>query len=325
LGRNDQIAFGELKKQIVAMMQKSYPGINPDISEWRGQEITDFQEELVQKINAHVSEKWFYTHMKTGSRSLPRIDILNILSRYAGYANWDDFAFRNFHGPDAESAGKTGEEQASPGKENRSFFRGEYGFMVLIPLTALVLITLLVFSYRWFSVKEYRFCFRDADTKELIRGIPVRAEILEPGNVAENVLTGTDGTLRFRTGESRIKMAVSAPYYMPDTVVRIVRKLDRDVYFDLRPDDYALMIRYFSTGNVDDWSRRRARLNEIFSDDAMICQVIREKDAKGTVFYDKQEFIDRMSVPAGSLRNIEVLGSTVRDGKIKVLRFRVKP
>jgi len=83
--------FELLKQKIVATMQQSYPGINPSISDWKGQEITDFQEELLIKVNAHISEKWFYNHIKSENRSLPRIDVLNLLSKYAGYANWNDF------------------------------------------------------------------------------------------------------------------------------------------------------------------------------------------------------------------------------------------
>jgi len=76
-------------------MQQSYPGINSSISAWKGQVITDFQEDLRIRVNANISEKWFYTHMKSSSGSLPRIDMLNLLSKYAGYTNWDDFVFRN--------------------------------------------------------------------------------------------------------------------------------------------------------------------------------------------------------------------------------------
>jgi len=39
---------------------------------------------------------------------------------------------------------------------------------------------------------------------------------------------------------------------------------------------------------------------------------------------NKQEFIDKMTVPSGSLKNIEVLDTRYREGKIMVLRFRVK-
>ena len=87
--------FELLKQKIVVMMQLSYPGINPSISDWKGQELTDFQEDLRIKVNANISEKWFYTHMKSTHTALPRIDMLNFLSRYAGYSNWDDFVFKN--------------------------------------------------------------------------------------------------------------------------------------------------------------------------------------------------------------------------------------
>jgi hypothetical protein len=87
--------FELLKQKIVVEMQRTYPGINPVISEWRSQEITDFQEELRHKVNAHISEKWFYNHFKKESLALPRIDMLNLLSRYTGYLNWDDFHYRN--------------------------------------------------------------------------------------------------------------------------------------------------------------------------------------------------------------------------------------
>jgi hypothetical protein len=39
--------------------------------------------------------------------------------------------------------------------------------------------------------------------------------------------------------------------------------------------------------------------------------------------YNKQEFIDKMTVPSGSLKNIEILSSQMRKNKIMVLRFRI--
>ena len=76
-------------------MKLSYLGINPEISDWKGQDITNFQEELLTKVNGRLSEKWFYSHVKSSNPSLPRIDVLNMLSKYAGYLNWDDFKFKN--------------------------------------------------------------------------------------------------------------------------------------------------------------------------------------------------------------------------------------
>lgn len=83
--------FDLLKRKIVETMQQSFPGISSSISEWKGQDIVNFQEELLLKVNAHISEKWFYTHMKADRGKLPRIDVLNLLSKYVGYADWNDF------------------------------------------------------------------------------------------------------------------------------------------------------------------------------------------------------------------------------------------
>jgi hypothetical protein len=43
--------FGILKKDIVDIMKKSHPGIPENISSWRGQEIIDFQEELMLTVH----------------------------------------------------------------------------------------------------------------------------------------------------------------------------------------------------------------------------------------------------------------------------------
>ncbi len=83
--------FGVLKQQIVDAMKKSHPGMPDKIGDWKGQEIINFQEDLRAVVNEHISEKWFYLHMKSDNDRLPRIDVLNLLSRYAGYVDWNDF------------------------------------------------------------------------------------------------------------------------------------------------------------------------------------------------------------------------------------------
>jgi len=74
---------------------------------------------------------------------------------------------------------------------------------------------------------------------------------------------------------------------------------------------------------VDDWEKRRTQLNGMIDDGAMICQVVNDKEATGMALYNKQEFIDKLTMPSGSLKNIEVLSSQAREGKIVVLRFRI--
>jgi hypothetical protein len=79
------------------------------------------------------------------------------------------------------------------------------------------------------------------------------------------------------------------------------------------------MIQYFSTSNVKDWLKRRENLNEMISDSAKIFQVLNE--TIGMEMYNKSEFINKLTLPANSLRNIEIIDSKYKDGKITHLRF----
>ena len=83
------IYFKILKDEVVKTLQKVH-SVSSDIEKWKGQEIIYLQDDLADKVNGRISEKWFYTHIKSNSGKLPRIDMLNILCEYAGYQNWYD-------------------------------------------------------------------------------------------------------------------------------------------------------------------------------------------------------------------------------------------
>jgi hypothetical protein len=287
-------------------MQQSFPGINPVINEWKGQEITDFQEDLRIKVNANISEKWFYTHMKSSQDSLPRIDVLNFLSSYAGYANWDNLIFRN----KIENPVKP-----TPKKANNYF--------ILVPILAVIIVSVLYGIFLLLNTQEYRFTFIDGDTREPIINNKTEIILLAEGESPVHFLAGSDGSFHLKTDKSRIKMVVLSPCYQTDTIVRIVKKLNRDELVMLKPDDYALMIHYFSTLKVDDWEKRRNRLNSMIDEGAMIYQVFSGTEGTGMALYNKQEFIDKLTIPSGSLKNIEILGSQFSNGKMSVLRFQI--
>jgi len=306
LSGKEHIYFELLKKKIIVVMQKSYPGMNPSITEWKGQEITDFQEDLRIKMNAHISEKWFYTHMKTARASLPRIDMLNLLSRYAGYQNWDDFVFKN-----------RGTVPAVRSTDHPNIY------FILVPVLTLLVVAILYGAFKLFNTQKYHFCFIDADTREPITGSRIEIKLLLEGESPVQYLCNAEGCFTLETDKSKIRMLVSSPYYETDTVVRILKKLNRHEVIALRANDYALMIHYFSTMKVDDWEKRRYRLNDMIDDSAMICQVIGSKGIMGMALYNKKEFINKLTMPTGSLRNIEILGTRLRNNKIILLRFLI--
>jgi hypothetical protein len=291
-------------------MKQTYPGISNSISDWKGQEITDFQEELLRQVNAHISEKWFYTHMKGNRDTLPRVDILNLLSRFVGYKNFDDFCFHH----QGESV------EADPVPQAKSTANR---YFVLVPVLVVAAVALFFWIVMLFNTREYRFCFVDADTREPITGSKISVTILVNGESPLQLMADATGCLSYKTSLSRITMVVSAPYYRPDTIERMVKKFNREELIMLHANDYALMIHYFSEMKVDDWQKRRNKLEEMFAENAKICQLIGGTENPGMVLYTRDEFIDRMTMPVGSLQHIEILDTRLRQEKIVLLRFRV--
>ena len=108
---------------------------------------------------------------------------------------------------------------------------------------------------------------------------------------------------------------------MTDTITRVFNKIRTEEQVTLTPNDYALMIHIFSNAQVEDWEKRRVQLDRMFAEEAHIYQVF-ETDDLGMEMYNKQEFIDKLTMPVRSLQNIEVLETIYEKGKIKALRFR---
>jgi len=88
----DLLHFEQLKKDVQAQYLKEYTPSHDDISKWKGIDIIYFQEDLRKKAKGNISEKSFYTYFKNSPvTKIPRIDMLNLLSIYAGYDSWYEF------------------------------------------------------------------------------------------------------------------------------------------------------------------------------------------------------------------------------------------
>lgn len=296
--------FEILKVKIVETMQQSHPEIPDSITNWKGQHIFDFQENLQFKQNEHISEKWFYTHMKSTNSKLPRIDILNILSKYTGYKSWDEFKLKN----------KNSDSETPNDKSNRLFY-----LVPLFMLLGLLIIYLIVDSM---YTQVYTFCFYDSDTKKPIENNMIEITVLADDESPVNYLCNNTGCFTIKTSERTIRFLVETPYYHKDTIVRTLNKFNRTENIKLRIDDYAVMIHYFSSGNVKDWEKRREDLNEMLSDSVKIFQVLNNSGTVGMEIYNKWEFINKLSLPSSSLRDIEVIDKKYEGDKICRLRFK---
>ena len=305
--QEEKIFFSLLKKEIAAAMMQSYPGIEPDISDWKGQTITDFQEDLRLRVNGQLSEKWFYTHMKGEGESLPRIDVLNMLSQYAGYINWHDFRHKKMSIlPEVKGTHKP------------------LSILVKIPFLLISVMTLLFIIIKIINTQNYRFTFIDTDTGEPVTDKNLRVEMLMGNESPINLLSDEKGIINVRTNKSQVRMVVKAPYYLTDTITRTLRKFKQDEQISLNADYYALMISYFSQSDVNSWEKRREQLAGMLSENAIIYQFPDKITGSALALYNKQEFIDKITMPSTGLQQIEILDCRYLDGKIAVLRFRIK-
>lgn len=296
--------FELLKTKIVEVMQQTSAGISMNIEDWKGKDILDFQEDLRFKANEYISEKWFYNHFKTVNERLPRIDLLNILSRYAGYTDWSEFKYRN-------------RDKIIPvvyqKESNRIFY--------LLPVISIIIFILVWAVIKLGSIATYRFCFVDKDTRDPIKNTRIEVEILYENESPVQRVCDSAGCLAVKTGEPGIKFLVKAPYYFPDTVTRILNKADRNEEVQLKINDYALMIYYFSASKVDDWKKRREQLDRIIADSAYICQVF-HTGITGMELYNKTEFIDLLTIPSRGLNHIDIIDVLYNNEKITSIRFR---
>jgi hypothetical protein len=296
---SNQYLFNALKKEITHTFLSEHHA-PPSIEDWKGEDIVAFQEDLFNKTKARVSEKWFYTYFKNTPEKLPRIDMLNLLSTYTGYANWNEF-------------------KAKHGLEINRKKKGRKAIAYLIFLGLLTAVSLVYLKLN--GTHEFTFCMMDEDRNEPITSTVLDIKILTEGQSPVYLKTDSTGCFQYETREKLITFVVRSPYHKTDTIIRHIETGNNPVV-RLETDDYALMLQYYSNGNVSEWQKRRSQLESMIADNAEIYQIYPQQN--GVEMYSKEDFISKLTIPTSSLKNIEILDKTYRNGQIVKLKFMVK-
>jgi hypothetical protein len=300
--------FALLKKEIVILLQQSVPSVPPLIENWKGQDIVYFQDDLMSKIKGTISEKWFYTHLKLEGDKLPRIDMLNMLSRYVGYTDWNDFKEKK-----KQEVPNIIEKSDLP-KPNKKKLK-----LLALALTICLIIVILFYIFR---PRTYTFCFYDASQQMLLADQNIDIIVLNEGE-SPIYKRCEKGCFSIKSNYSKLRFIVKTPYYNTDTIVRILGNSDHEEIIRLHANDYAMMIHFFSKSKIDDWQKRRKQLNAMFTDNAQIYQMY-ENEELGMELYNKTEFINKLTMPLQSLQNIEVIETVYSGNRISILKFRQK-
>ena len=297
----EKILFEKLKQEVAKTFLKENTALSTDISQWKGEDIVTFQEDLLHKVKGRVSEKWFYNYFRNDIQKLPRIDMLNLLSEYTGYQNWADFKQKNT--PKAKKERKINQKTIS-------FLAG-----ALVGLAILV-----AWQINQPSKKHIQLCFID-ELQSAVKDITVK-QILP--NESEKILPLDDNCIRFETEDANISLKIHSPYYEDVIINRNVDNNDYQEQIVLQTDLYSLMIRHFSNSDTENWQKRRERLHKGIADNAVIYQQWFGKN-KGIEMFSKDEFIEQLTIPTSIIRHIEILEIAYKNGKVIKLRFSISP
>jgi len=299
LKESTHILFERLKEAVARTFLKENPATSTDYKQWKGDDIARFQEDLLQKVKGRVSEKWFYTYFKNTSDKLPRIDMLNLLSAYAGYKNWADF--------------KQKHTEISSQQVNQKIH-----FLPVIILGIGILAAISSFYLLRPTNKHVRFCINNLlnDNDEQIH-----ISWILPDE-SEKKLTLNDHCVELHTGLNEIQLRITSPYFVDKLIKRKIPSSDYTEQIELRPDLIALLLQHYSQTDTNNWQKRRERLQQFIADSAMIFQQLPQKE--GIELFDKQDFINQLCIPTGWLKNMEILEITYHNAKVVKLRFRIK-
>ena len=341
LANLDLLYFKQLKAEIQAEYLKNNSPSEEDISKWKGIDIIYFQEDLRKKAKGNISEKTFYTYFKTPNiDKFPRIDMLNLLSIYAGYESW--FDFKKQHSSEDKEITNTSTEnleqkpilqknnivnQEYKEKNNYRLFKNTKTYIWVITSIILgILIVFLVFSDQIFK-KTYQFCFTDADRGTNIQStIDIRVIKDNESPILYKVKPGE--CFVFNTKDKALKMEISAPLYEKIEISRNLENASEIENISLKPDDYALMLHYYSTKDTDNTSleyikMRQQKLNNLISDSALIYQVF-DNEIYGVETLTKQKYIGLVTTPTKSLQNLKVIATKIKNGKIVSIKFKIE-
>ena len=374
----DLLHFEQLKNEVQTQYLEKHSPSSDDIAKWKGIDIIYFQEDLRKKAKGNISEKSFYTYFKTSPvTKLPRIDMLNILSVYAGYVSWYDFKKNHLFsdeilkdnedyaeaGPnstvyntsDDQDPEKLNSEEKTPGTDeskpdenhvlqnndnvnqtvnenNRdletydiqdrktTFSVVKKYIWIGVSVVLALLVGLLGFKDEIFS-KKYYYSFIDADRNSKINA-ELQVQILKENESPILYVAKPNEPFVYTTKSKNLTMVVSSPYYRTDTIHRNLETAPEAENIELKPNDYAIMLFYYSK-SITDLKKKRISLNYLISNDALIYQVF-DNQFYGVETMDKQRYINLVTLPSTSLENLDVIDTqTDKSGKIIMIKFKI--
>lgn len=294
--------FYQLKNSVLEQYQKSYPFYTGNWKTFSSQDILNLIDDIQQKTKQTVSEKWIYTHLKPEVNvKLPRKDMLDILCAYIEEIQWDAYKFKVI------PISSTIEEKRDilPKKIQKK--------NVVLGLIGIALIIGLCLAWIAFSRKQNSIQLQNSYTKDSISTEDVKAYVIEDSIERPIDLNQAANEIKVPT-----KVVVRSPFYEKKQV--IISPDNPITAIELKPNDYALMLKAFMKSDIKDWQTRKEQLQKILSDDLEVIVLL--PNDLGAEYFNKTEFSKKLIVPTPSLKKMKIVSVQVdSSNKISFLRI----
>jgi hypothetical protein len=292
--------FQRLKEKVLLKYQEQYPFFQGNWKNFSSQDIQNLIEFIEVKCKQTISEKWIYTHLKPELNSkIPRKDLLNILSQFVGYSGWDEFIFEEI-------------SEIKSTKINKKWL-----FLLLFPL-----ILTIVFIYKNNLPKTQTVQLNNEFTNEKI--VSDEVKVFQVNDSVSKPLEVKEGKVEVdNSGDKKSKLVIQSPFYKTKTVplnsVGIASEPQNKI--DLKPDDFAMMLKAFMMSDIKNWETRKVQLDKILSDNLEVLVLL--KNDLGIEFFNKKEFSQKLIVPTPSVKRMKII-EIKNDENNKIQFIRIK-
>ena len=297
--------FQELKDKVLLKYQEQYPFFQGTWKTFSSQDIQNLIGLIEVQCKQTISEKWIYTHLKPETNSkIPRKDMLNILSQLVGYSGWDEFTF---------------EEKVFDAKESKEVAKSNTKFWFALLLLIFGIAIAFVFFYKKEKPKSKDIELNNEFTNEKVNSNEVK--VYEVNDSVSKPLEVKEGKVQVSNEDKKTKLVIKSPFYKTKTVdLNANGEVSESNKIDLKPDDYAMMLKAFMASDIKDWKTRKEQLDKILSDNLEVMVML--KDDLGAEYFNKTEFSQKLIIPTATLRKMKIIEiEKETNQKIKFIRI----
>jgi hypothetical protein len=297
--------FQELKDKVLLKYQEQYPFFQGTWKTFSSQDIQNLIGLIEVQCKQTISEKWIYTHLKPETNSkIPRKDMLNILSQFVGYSGWDEFTF---------------EEKVSLSKDSKEVTKSKTKFWFALLLLIFGIAIAFLFLYKKEAPKPKDIELNNEFTNEKVNSNEVK--VYEVNDSVSKPLEVKEGKVQVSNEDKKTKLVIKSPFYKTKTVdLNANGEVSESNKIDLKPDDYAMMLKAFMSSDIKDWKTRKEQLDKILSDNLEVMVML--KDNLGAEYFNKTEFSQKLIIPTASLRKMKIIEiEKETNQKIKFIRI----